>query len=99
MLFCERKWFELTRVSLVGSILCAAARSSAVFITGRAIAGCGAAGLFQGALVIITNSVALEKRPLYMGIVISAFGICIGIGPVLGGTFAERVSWRWCFWM
>ncbi|KAK7190343.1 hypothetical protein DPSP01_006165 [Paraphaeosphaeria sporulosa] len=59
----------------------------------------GAAGLLQGALIIITNSVSLERRPLYMGIVISVFGICAGIGPVLGGTFTGSISWRWCFWI
>ncbi|KAF2682030.1 MFS general substrate transporter [Lentithecium fluviatile CBS 122367] len=67
----------------VGSILCAAAPTSAVFIAGRAIAGVGAAGLLQGALVIITHTVPLEKRPLYMSIVISVFG-----------TFTGKISWR-----
>ncbi|KAF2680027.1 efflux pump antibiotic resistance protein [Lentithecium fluviatile CBS 122367] len=86
-------------ISEVGSIICAAAPKSAVFIVGRAISGCGAAGLFQGALNIITNAVPLEKRPLYMGIVISVFGISACAGPVLGGAFTEDVSWRLCFWI
>ncbi|KAF2475927.1 MFS general substrate transporter [Lindgomyces ingoldianus] len=95
------KGIYLTCVAVfeVGSILCAAAPSSPVFIAGRAIAGCGAAGLLQGALVIITNTVPLQKRPLYLGVVISVFGICVGIGPVLGGTFSDHATWRWCFWI
>lgn len=84
---------------IVGSIICASAPRSAVFIVGRAIAGCGAAGLFQGALNIITNTVPLQKRPQYMGIVISVFGISACVGPVLGGAFTQGVSWRWCFWV
>ncbi|KAF2242995.1 permease of the major facilitator superfamily [Trematosphaeria pertusa] len=83
----------------VGSIICAVAPKSTVFILGRAIAGCGAAGLFQGALNIITNTVPLEKRPLYLGIVISVWGISVCIGPVLGGAFTQNISWRWCFWI
>jgi MFS family permease len=79
--------------------LCAAAPSSAAFTAGRAIAGLGAAGLFQGALVIITQTFPLQKRPMYIGIVLSSTGICIRIGPVLGGVFASRATWRWCFWM
>ena len=85
--------------SAVGSIVCAAAPNSPAFIIGRAIAGLGAAGIFQGSLGIIGLSVELEKRPLYMGIVISLFGIAVCLGPVLGGVFTDKVSWRWCFWM
>ncbi|KAA8572234.1 hypothetical protein EYC84_002860 [Monilinia fructicola] len=84
---------------IVGSILCAVAPSSAVFIFGRAVAGTGAAGLLQGALAIITHIVELERRPLFMGIVISVFGLSICIGPVMGGAFVDSIGWRWCFWI
>lgn len=84
---------------IAGSVICAAAQTSDVFIFGRALAGCGAAGLFQGALNIITATVPLAKRPLYLSAVISVFGISICVGPVLGGAFTQNVSWRWCFWM
>ena len=70
-----------------------------MFIVGRAIAGLGAAGLLQGALSIITQIVPLEKRPMYMGVVISVFAITSCLGPPLGGIFTEHASWRWCFWM
>lgn len=89
----------LTNLYLVGSVLCAAAPSSAAFIVGRAIAGIGAAGILQGALSIITYIAPLEKRPFYMSIVISVFGISMCAAPVLGGVLTDRVGWRWCFWM
>ena len=85
--------------STAGSVLCAAAPSSIAFILGRAVAGIGAAGLLQGALAIIALIVELERRPLFMGIVISVFGLSICVGPVLGGAFVDDLSWRWCFWM
>ncbi|KAL9020794.1 MAG: hypothetical protein Q9185_001978 [Variospora sp. 1 TL-2023] len=52
-----------------GSIMSAAAPSSPVFILGRAVTGCGGAGLLQGALCIVALSVPIEKRPLYLSIV------------------------------
>ena len=51
----------------VGSALCGAAPNSTTLIVGRAIAGLGNAGFFQGAMVTIVHTVPLHKRPQYMG--------------------------------
>ncbi|KAH8649754.1 major facilitator superfamily domain-containing protein [Tricladium varicosporioides] len=83
----------------VGSIICAISANSPTFIVGRAISGIGAAGLFQGALGIVAYTVIIEKRPLYLGFLVGMFGISVCVGPLLGGTFTDHVSWRWCFWI
>lgn len=83
----------------VGSIICATAPNSIALILGRSVLGLGAAGLLQGALAIIGYAVKLEKVPQYQGIVISAFGVSVCTGPIIGGALTDRVSWRWCFWI
>lgn len=80
----------------VGSVICAAATSSPMFIVGRAIAGAGAAALFSGGMTIIGYSVPLRKRAIYIAALSSMFGIASVIGPLLGGALTDKASWRWC---
>ncbi|KAI1051296.1 hypothetical protein LB505_012390 [Fusarium chuoi] len=62
------KWVFIAAMVLfeVGSTICGAAPTSEALIVGRAIAGLGSAGIFQGAIIIIAYSVPLDKRPLCM---------------------------------
>ncbi|KAK7747293.1 hypothetical protein SLS53_001546 [Cytospora paraplurivora] len=61
-----------------GSLVCAVAPSSTAFIVGRALAGVGTAGLFSGAIVVLSYTLPLRRRPL-------AFGL-IGDLPIGGAT-------------
>ncbi|KAJ5612142.1 hypothetical protein N7510_005336 [Penicillium lagena] len=75
--FYSTKWIYLLALSIfeVGSLVCGVTPSSIGLICGRAIAGLGAAGLFSGSILIISQSVPLAKRPMYTGLVGSMFGI------------------------
>ncbi|TVY30659.1 Efflux pump [Lachnellula hyalina] len=83
----------------VGSALCGASPSSSALIVGRAIAGFGAAGLFSGSFVIIAHSCPVYKRPAYTGIVGGTYGLGSVLGPLIGGAFTFKVTWRWCFYI
>ncbi|KAG2417902.1 hypothetical protein HFD88_001001 [Aspergillus terreus] len=91
------KWVFLAAIIIfeIGSAVCGAAPTSDAFIVGRSIAGLGASGIFQGAMVIVAYSVEPRKRPLYNGIFGSIYGISSIVGPLLGGAFTSHVSWRW----
>ncbi|KIX04776.1 uncharacterized protein Z518_05646 [Rhinocladiella mackenziei CBS 650.93] len=95
------KWTYMSALLIfeLGSVLCGAAVNSTMLIIGRAVAGAGAAALFSGGMTIIAYSVPLRRRPIYIGLLSSMFGIASVVGPILGGAFTDRVSWRWCFYI
>ncbi|KAJ7064712.1 major facilitator superfamily domain-containing protein [Mycena amicta] len=99
--FLPVKWVYITAVTLfeVGSAVCGAAPSSNALIVGHAIAGLGSAGIFSGAIIIISHSVPLVKRPAYLGLMQGMYGIASVAGPLMGGAFTDKVSWRWCFYI
>ena len=83
-----------------GSVICALAPTSAVFILGRAVAGCGGAGIMAGSLAIFGDSAPMRERPRGMALIASVQSIAYLSGPVISGALTDSyLTWRFCFWI
>ncbi|KAJ7764906.1 major facilitator superfamily domain-containing protein [Mycena metata] len=92
--FLSIKWVFVTAISIfeLGSLICGVAPNSTALIVGRAIAGLGSAGIFSGALIIVANTVKLDRRPIYMGLIAATYGVASVAGPLMGGVFTDKIN-------
>jgi EmrB/QacA subfamily drug resistance transporter len=83
---------------VIGSTLCAAAPSTGVLIAARAFQALGGAMLNPVALSIVRNVFHdPRERARALGLWSGAFGLSLGLGPVLGGIFVTTIGWRYVF--
>jgi EmrB/QacA subfamily drug resistance transporter len=96
-----RKPFFLIGVALfmAASIAGGAAQSMEQLIAVRAVQGLGGGMLISSSSAIIGDMYAPEERGRYQGYYISMFGVASILGPTMGGTITDYLSWRGIFYM
>ena len=77
----------------VGAIVAAVAKNFTYMLVGRSIQGVGGGGIIALSEVIITDLIPLRWRGQYFGILSAMWSVGSVTGPILGGGFAENVTW------
>ena len=95
----KRLFIAAILVFLAGSALSGVAGSLGELIGFRALQGVGAGGLMTLAMAIVGEIVEPRERGRYQGYIQVVFVLASVAGPLLGGIFADELSWRWVFYV
>ncbi|CAG7998929.1 unnamed protein product [Penicillium olsonii] len=86
-------------VMFVGALLNGFAPSMPILLFGRTLSGIGNGGAVQLITVVISDIFSMRQRGVFMGTLEGVYVIASAVGPLIGGAFAEKVTWRWTFWI
>ncbi|KAI1322241.1 MFS general substrate transporter [Xylariaceae sp. FL0255] len=64
----------------------------------RMLQSAGASGLVAAAYGIVADITEKEDRGGFVGILLLFTDIAPSLGPVIGGSITQFLSWRWIFW-
>lgn len=81
----------------LGALVVALAQDAVLLLAGRLAQGVGAASLFGTSLAVLSAATPESRRPFVLGFWGATVALGMSLGPVIGGLFAEYISWRGVF--
>lgn len=96
-----RKPFFLTGITILLLSSAAASTSGTIeeLIFWRAVQGFGSGMMMGNAFAIIGDMFPPAERGKYQGLFSGAFGLASILGPLVGGTLTDAISWRAIFYV
>ncbi|GKT40311.1 efflux pump rdc3 [Colletotrichum spaethianum] len=84
---------------LVATVLCALSRGESMLLFSRFLSGFAGVATITIGSGTIADLILREDRGKFAAIV--SVGTILGpmVGPVIGGSVAENMGWRWMFWV
>jgi MFS family permease len=81
------------------SAICGSAPNEVWLIAARVVHGIGAALIFPVTIAVVSGTFSGARQGRAIGIVLGFAAIGTALGPFVGGTFSEYLSWRGIFFV
>ena len=78
---------------LIGALVAGLANDFGTLLVGRSFQGIGGGGLIALTEILVTDMVPLRLRGQWFGIISAMWSIGSVSGPIVGGAFAQKVTW------
>jgi len=99
-LYGRRKIYMLAlTIFASGSLIVALSHNFNILLTGRAIQGFGASGIFPVASAVVGDIFPPEKRGRTLGLIGAVFGLAFILGPIIAGVILKFFVWNDLFFI
>lgn len=83
----------------LASFFCGIATDIVSLIGFRVFQGVAAAMMVATATMLITLHLPKQIQPIGMGVIATAGGVALALGPGIGGVLTQYISWHWIFFI